>query len=85
MQTYSNHWQLQEAKAKFSHLVNRVADAPQFISKHGKESAVLVSIKDYQKIIKQDNIADFFINSSVKGLNLDLERDKSLGRDISFE
>lgn len=85
MQTHSNHWQLQEAKAKFSHLVNCVASAPQFISKYGKESAVLISIKDYQKMTKQDNIADFFINSPVKGLNVDLERDKSLGRGFSFE
>ncbi|MDC9723303.1 MAG: type II toxin-antitoxin system Phd/YefM family antitoxin [Urechidicola sp.] len=85
MQTHSNHWQLQEAKAKFSHVVNCAADAPQFISKHGRESAVLISIEDYQKMSKQDNIADFFMNSPVKGLSLDLERDKSLSRELSFE
>lgn len=85
MQTHSNHWQLQEAKAKFNHVVNCAADAPQFISKHGKESAVLISIKDYQKITKQGNIANFFKNSSVRGLEIDLERDKSLVRGISFE
>jgi len=38
-----------------------------------------------KNIPKQNNIADFFMNSSVRGLDVDLERDKSLGRDISFE
>ena len=44
-------WQLQEAKAKFSQLVQKALDeGPQTVTRHGKEVAVLVSAEDYKKL-----------------------------------
>jgi prevent-host-death family protein len=44
-------WQLQEAKAKFSELVQRALDeGPQTVTRHGKDVVVLVSVEEYRKL-----------------------------------
>jgi prevent-host-death family protein len=44
-------WQLQEAKAKFSQVVQKALDeGPQTVTRHGKEVAVLLSAEDYRKL-----------------------------------
>ncbi len=44
-------WQLQEAKAKFSQLVQKALDeGPQTVTRYGKEVAVLMSADDYKKL-----------------------------------
>ncbi len=46
-----DHWQLQEAKQRFSELIRSVeADGPQFVTRHGQEVAVIVSIADYRHL-----------------------------------
>lgn len=44
-------WQLQDAKNKFSELVERAADGePQVVTKRGKRAAVLVSAEEYARL-----------------------------------
>jgi prevent-host-death family protein len=44
-------WQLQDAKNKFSELVERAADGePQVVTKRGKRAAVLVSADEYARL-----------------------------------
>ena len=44
-------WQVQEAKAKFSQLVQKAIDeGPQRVTRHGKEVAVVLSADEYQKL-----------------------------------
>lgn len=44
-------WQLQDAKNKFSELVERAADGePQVVTKRGKRAAVLVSAAEYARL-----------------------------------
>ena len=44
-------WQLQDAKNKFSELVDRAADGePQVVTKRGKRTAVLVSADEYARL-----------------------------------
>lgn len=46
-----DHWQLQEAKQRFSELIRSVeADGPQFVTRHGQEVAVVVSIAEYRHL-----------------------------------
>ena len=46
-----DHWQLQEAKQRFSELIRSVeADGPQFVTRHGEEVAVVVSIAEYRHL-----------------------------------
>ncbi|MCY3991869.1 MAG: type II toxin-antitoxin system Phd/YefM family antitoxin [Caldilineaceae bacterium] len=45
----SNIWQVQEARARFSELLEAShAEGPQIVTKHGKETAVLVPIEQWR-------------------------------------
>jgi prevent-host-death family protein len=81
-----NIWQLQEAKARLSEVVrlcNR--EGPQMISVQGVEKAVLLSKVDYEKLIgKKPHLIDFLRTSPLVGVELDLQRDQSLDRDIDI-
>jgi prevent-host-death family protein len=47
----SRAWQVQEAKARFSEMLERaVSDGPQFVTKHGKEAAVLLSVDAWRDL-----------------------------------
>jgi len=49
--TRQKRWQLQEAKAKFSQVVDEMLDkGPQVITRHGKDIAALIPIKDLHKV-----------------------------------
>lgn len=81
-----NVWQLQEAKNKFSNLVDKARhDGPQVVTKHGKESVVIIAIEDYQKLNKPtSDLISFFNKSPISDINLDLTRDKSSSREIEL-
>lgn len=47
----SGHWQLQEAKQRFSELIRSVeVDGPQFVTRHGEEVAVVIDIAEYRRL-----------------------------------
>jgi prevent-host-death family protein len=77
------YWQLQEAKAKLSELVHLTLEkGPQGISVRGKEEVVLLSKKTYETITgKKPSFIAFLKESPLRGLSLDLERDRSHLRD----
>lgn len=79
-------WQLQEAKNKFSKLVEMAQhNGPQFVTKHGKETVVVLSVEEYQKILKpKSNLFQFIQTSPLSKTSIDIERDKGLGRDIEL-
>lgn len=79
-------WQLQEAKNKFSEVVRKATEeGPQTVTKHGKDSVVILSVEDFKKMERPKNsLIDFFQNSPLASEELDLKRDKSLPRDISL-
>ena len=80
-------WQLQDAKARFSELVKDAeSQGPQEITVHGRPAAVLLSVRDYQRLTApRESLADFIRRSPLYGLeDIDLERDKSPPRDFEF-
>ena len=82
-------WQIQTAKARFSEVFRRArAEGPQRITKQGKEGVVMVAEEQYNQLIGKSrqpkNIVDFFRQSPLVGLELDLERDRSPERDIKL-
>lgn len=74
-------WQLQDAKNKFSEVVDKAIEiGPQEITRHGKKTAVVLSIGDYQKLkAKHGSLADFFRNSPLNGLTFERQRDLPRG------
>lgn len=79
-------WQLQEAKNKFSNLVERARhEGPQVVTKHGKEAVVILSAEDYKKLKKPEiNLCKFIQKSPLGGRSLDISRDKSKPRDVEI-
>ena len=75
-------WQIQEAKNNFSEVVTLAnKQGPQLITKHGEKAAVVISYFEYEKLRKsQGKLSDFFSASPLAGIQLDLNRNKSLPR-----
>ncbi|MCH9643726.1 MAG: type II toxin-antitoxin system Phd/YefM family antitoxin [Gammaproteobacteria bacterium] len=79
-------WQLQEAKARFSELVNKaLSKGPQSITVRGKPSAVIISMRDYEKLTrKKQSFLKLMQQSPLVGVKLDTSRNKSTSRDIDL-
>ena len=79
-------WQLQEAKNRFSEVVKKaLAEGPQTVTRHGEEIVVILSKADYNRLRKsQSGLLEFFRQSPLVGVELDLGRDKTLPRDINL-
>jgi antitoxin Phd len=73
-------WQLQDAKNRFSELVEEaIKHGPQVITRRGVETAVLLSASDYKKMrVNRGSLVEFFRNSPLVGEDIDLSRDRSL-------
>lgn len=82
-------WQLQTAKARFSEVFRLArAEGPQLITRQGRDSVVLIPIEQFDRLVnrahRQKSLVQFFRESPLAGLNLDLERDKDSGRDVKL-
>ncbi|MCX4026777.1 type II toxin-antitoxin system Phd/YefM family antitoxin [Endozoicomonas sp. SM1973] len=52
MPTTTNEWQLQEAKNKLSKLIKDAGNGLlQYITVHGKQTAVVLSVKEYERLM----------------------------------
>jgi prevent-host-death family protein len=66
-------WQLQEAKAMFSEVIKAAAAKPQIITVRGKETAVIISIGDYKKLVRpRQTFFEFMQNSPLRDFDLEL-------------
>ncbi|MCE5317530.1 MAG: type II toxin-antitoxin system Phd/YefM family antitoxin [Parachlamydia sp.] len=79
-------WKLQDAKNHFSELVEcAMNDGPQEVTKRGEPAVVILSFAKYQQLSKpKGNLVDFFRNSPLYGVELDLERKEDYPREIEF-
>ena len=79
-------WQLQEAKTKFSQVVNEaLARGPQVVTRRGEEVVVIISKEEYGRLKKsQSSLLEFFRQSPLVGVELDLERDRTYPRDVEL-
>jgi prevent-host-death family protein len=82
-------WQLQTAKAQFSELFRRArAEGPQYVTKAGKEAVVIVSAEQFEQLIARRrqprSLVEFFRNSPLLGVDLDLKRDPDSGREVEL-
>jgi prevent-host-death family protein len=75
-------WQLQEAKNKLSRVVDdAVNSGPQIITRRGVEVAVVLSLEEYKQMLtSRGKLSDFFQDSPLAGVELDIARDKSEAR-----
>ena len=72
-------WSLQDAKNRFSELVERARkEGPQEVTRNGQEAVVVVSAEEWRAIREQSStLADFLLSSPLAGSRLEFERDVS--------
>jgi prevent-host-death family protein len=48
-----DHWQIQDAKQRFSEMIRAVAgQGPQVITRHGEDVAVVIDINEYRRLTR---------------------------------
>ncbi len=53
MSANPDHWQIQDAKQRFSEMIRVVtSEGPQVISRHGEDVAVVVPIDEYRRLTR---------------------------------
>lgn len=84
-----SHWQLQDAKARFSQLMKRVrSDGPQIITYRGTDAAVVMSIEEYLKLngdtvsLKERLLSGPLLSDEY--VDVITQRSQDLGRDVEF-
>jgi antitoxin Phd len=82
-------WQLQTAKARFSEVFRRArSEGPQYVTRGGKEAVVIVPVEEFDRLTARtrqpESLVDFFAQSPLAGVNLDLERKPDYGRKVKL-
>ena len=82
-------WQLQTAKARFSEVFRLARTVgPQLITRQGKEAVVVMSVEQFEQFVgptrEPASLVQFFAESPLVGLELNLDRSKDTGRQIDL-
>ncbi len=78
-----NIWQLQEAKSKFSELVDRtLSNGVQFVTRRGIKTIAVMPIDEYERLTQRvGRISEFLLTSPLVGSDLYVERNLSQSQD----
>lgn len=78
-------WQLQDAKQRFSEVIRKAeSEGPQFVTRHGEQVAVLMSLADYRALISDKPSLLDFLRTGPDISQLDLTRSQEHPRDIEL-
>ena len=79
-------WKLQDAKAKFSQIVEDALKlGPQFVTRRGQKAVVVVSTEEYEKLIsKKPSFKEFLLNCPKIDNDFEFERQKDFSRNIEL-
>lgn len=79
----NTNWSVARAKARLSEVIERAQSAPQTITRNGKPSVVVVSAEEWQrKTARKGTLAEFLLDSPLRGADLNLERQRDEPRDL---
>lgn len=78
-----NSWQLQEAKGRFSEVVDiTLHEGPQLVTRRGHEAVVILAATEYRRITGQDASLVSTLLHAPRGEPLDIVRSCERPRDI---
>jgi prevent-host-death family protein len=79
-------WALQDAKNRFSELVDTVLeDGPQVVTRRGVDAVVIIPADAYRNLMRpKGSLVQFLSRSPLRGARLDLTRDADTGRGVSL-
>lgn len=73
MKDHRGDWNLQDAKARLSELVDRAqAGKPQVILRRGKPAAAVVSIEQYERLTPRKSLISFLMSPPFYGSGLEI-------------
>jgi antitoxin Phd len=83
----NNIWQLQDAKSKFSKVVDRaLTQGTQIVTRRGKKAVAILSYEEYERLTRKGgSLTRFLLDSPLAGSGLKIERNNELPRDTEIE
>lgn len=80
------HWQLQEAKQQFSEVIRSSAEeGAQFVTRHGKEVAVVLDIDEYRRLTGQSMDLKDYLMAGPKIDELEIHRSSEPSRVVELD
>ncbi|MGD0608973.1 MAG: type II toxin-antitoxin system Phd/YefM family antitoxin [Streptosporangiaceae bacterium] len=88
-----DHWQIQDAKQRFSEMIRAVvSEGPQVITRHGEDVAVVVDIGEYRRLTRPSvNLASILLGGPKLDAagdvfaEIEAERKADFGRAVDLE
>jgi prevent-host-death family protein len=80
------HWQVQEAKQRFSEVL-RAAESgePQIVTKHGEEVAVVIDIAEYRRLRGESmTLMEYLRADPSADVDFETERGRDLAREVDL-
>jgi len=80
------HWQVQEAKQRFSEVLRAAAAGePQIVTKHGQDVAVVIDIAEYRRLRGESlSFMDYLRAEPAADVDFEVDRRPDLPRDIDL-
>ena len=80
------NWQIKDARANFSTLVDKaISGGPQIVTRNGKKAVVVVSIEEWVRRERRcGDLVDFFANSPLREEGIEIERQRDYPREVEF-
>jgi prevent-host-death family protein len=83
------HWQVQEAKQRFSEVLRAAESEPQIVTKHGEDVAVVIDIAEYRRLRGESMTFMAYLRTEpltddVADIDLEIERRGDLPREIDL-
>ena len=77
-------WQLQEAKSRFSEVVElSLSEGPQLVTRRGQDAVVVLAAKDYRRLSGASPLKELLLNAP-RGQALDIGRSAEAVREITL-
>ncbi len=82
----NSSWQLQEAKNRFSEVVDEaLAHGPQTVTRHGREVVVILSMEEYRRMKQpKGSLLEALQVPAEYAVELDIARNRDFPRDIDL-
>ena len=79
-------WKLQDAKSKFSKVVeDALKEGPQYVTRRGIEAVVVLSVQEYKELLpNKTNFKEFLMNCPKMNKDFEFERQKDFPRSITL-
>lgn len=89
MEFLDKTWRVQDAKARFSELLDAsVKHGPQMVTKHGAETAVVISVAEWRRLqaAARPSLKSWLLSDKARGdLNIPSRSDMSFRPPVEFD